>query len=102
MGRLRRPAADLAGAQRPERLLNPLFANRHALRLFTWHIMVVSLDLFVIGPLALANRSELWYWGGRIATLSSSLALVVYLNRNPQSFGKLIGRWVVSLRHRPR
>jgi hypothetical protein len=83
------------GLRRPEALLNPLFANRHALRLFTWHIVVVSLDLFVIGPLALANKSALWYWGGRIATLSSSMALIAYLNRTPQSFGKLVGRWIV-------
>lgn len=81
--------------RRPQELLNPLFANRAAIRLFTLHIVVVSLDLFVIGPLAVANKSTLWYWGGRIALLSSSLPLATYLNRNPQSFGKLIGRWVV-------
>lgn len=80
---------------RPQELLNPLFANRAAIQLFTLHIVVVSLDLFVIGPLAVANKSTLWYWGGRIALLSSSLPLATYLNRNPQSFGKLIGRWVV-------
>ncbi|MGH9164994.1 MAG: hypothetical protein ACRDZW_05705 [Acidimicrobiales bacterium] len=79
----------------PEQLLNPLFANRAAIRLFTLHILVVSADLFVIGPLAVAHKSTLWYWGGRIALLSSSLPLATYLNRNPQSFGKLIGRWVV-------
>ena len=83
------------GYRRPRELLNPLFANRAAIRLFTLHIAVVSLDLFVIGPLAVANKSTLWYWGGRIALLSSSLPLATYLNRNPQSFGKLIGRWVV-------
>jgi predicted secreted protein len=83
------------GFRRPGELLNPLFANRHALRLFTLHIVVVSADLFVIGPLAVAHKSTLWYWGGRIALLSSSLPLATYLNRNPQSFGKLIGRWVV-------
>ncbi len=81
--------------RRPNELLNPLFANRAAIQLFTLHIVVVSLDLFVIGPLAIANKSTLWYWGGRIALLSSSLPLATYLNRNPQSFGKLIGRWVV-------
>lgn len=81
--------------RRPGELLNPLFANRAAIRLFTLHIVVVSADLFVIGPLAVANKSPLWYWGGRIALLSSSLPLATYLNRNPQSFGKLIGRWVV-------
>jgi len=83
------------GYRRPDRLLNPLFANRHALQLFAVHMVVVSADLFLIGPLAVANKSTLWYWGGRIAVLSSSLPLGAYLNRNPQSFGKLIGRWVV-------
>ncbi|MDQ4068473.1 MAG: hypothetical protein M3203_03195 [Actinomycetota bacterium] len=83
------------GYARPQGLLNPLFANRAALRLFVLHIVVVSADLFVIGPLAIAHKSTLWYWGGRIALLSSSLPLATYLNRNPQSFGKLIGRWVV-------
>ena len=83
------------GYRRPDQLLNPLFANRWALRLFVLHIVVVSADLFVIGPLAIANKSPLWYWGGRIALLSSSLPLATYLNRNPQSFGKLIGTWVV-------
>jgi predicted secreted protein len=83
------------GLKRPNELLNPLFANKAAIRLFTLHIVVVSLDLFVIGPLAIAHKSTLWYWGGRVALLSSSLPLATYLNRNPQSFGKLIGRWVV-------
>ncbi len=83
------------GLRRPEQLLNPLFGNRAAMRLFILHIVVVSADLFVIGPLAVAHKSTLWYWGGRIALLSSSLPLATYLNRNPQSFGKLIGRWVV-------
>ncbi len=83
------------GYRRPERLLNPLFSNRWAIRLFTLHIIVVSSDLFLIGPLAIANKSPHWYWGGRVALLSSSLPLATYLNRNPQSFGKLIGRWVV-------
>lgn len=83
------------GFSRPQELLNPLFANRAALRLFTLHIVVVSADLIVIGPLAVAHKSTLWYWGGRVALLSSSLPLATYLNRNPQSFGKLIGRWVV-------
>jgi predicted secreted protein len=83
------------GLRRPQELLNPLFSNRAAIRLFTLHIIVVSADLFVIGPLAVAHKSTLWYWGGRIALLSSSLPLATYLNRNPQSFGKLIGRWVI-------
>lgn len=83
------------GLRAPGELLNPLFANRWAIRLFILHIVVVSADLFVIGPLAVANKSTLWYWGGRIALLSSSLPLASYLNRNPQSFGTLIGRWVV-------
>ncbi|MDQ6726328.1 MAG: hypothetical protein M3066_09235 [Actinomycetota bacterium] len=82
------------GYRHPERLLNPLFANRHALRMFAIHTVVVSADLFVIGPLAVAHKSMLWYWGGRIAVLSSSLPLAAYLNRNPQSFGALIGHWV--------
>ena len=83
------------GFRQPEQLLNPLFANPVAIRLFTLHIVVVSADLFVIGPWAVANKSTLWYWGGRVALLSSSLPLATFLNRNPQSFGKLIGRWVV-------
>lgn len=83
------------GFRRPRELLNPLFGNRAAIQIFTLHIIVVSADLFVVGPLAVAHKSTLWYWGGRIALLSSSLPLATYLNRNPQSFGKLIGRWVV-------
>lgn len=83
------------GYRQPAKLLNSLFANRHALRLFAMHLVVVSLDLFVVGPLAVANKSTLWYWGSRTAVLSSSLPLAVYLNRNRESFGKLIGHWVV-------
>lgn len=83
------------GFRKPQELLNPLFSNRAAIRLFTLHIVVVSADLFIVGPLAVAHKSTLWYWGGRIALLSSSLPIATYLNRNPQSFGKLIGRWVV-------
>lgn len=80
--------------RKPDQLLNPLFANRVAIRLFILHIVVVTADLFVIWPLAITHKGPLWYWGGRIALLSSSLPLAAYLNRNPQSFGKLIGRWV--------
>ena len=80
------------GFKRPTELLNPLFSNKIAIRLFTIHIIIVSADLFVVGPLAIAHKSTLWYWGGRIALLSSSLPLATYLNRNPQSFGKLIGQ----------
>lgn len=83
------------GFKRPGELLNPLFANRIAIRLFTVHIIVVTSDLFLIGPFAIANKSTLWYWGGRIALLISSMPIVAFFNRNPQSFGKLIGRWVV-------
>lgn len=82
------------GFHQPKELLNPLFGNRTATLLFTAHIIVVSLDLFVCGPLALHYKSKLWYWGGRIALLSASLPLALYFNRNPQSFGKLIGVWV--------
>lgn len=82
------------GYRHPGRLLNPLFANRNALRLFALHTVVVSTDLFVIGPLAVAHKSQLWYWGGLVALLSTSLPLAAFLNRNPQSFGKLIGIWV--------
>ncbi len=49
----------------------------------------------MIGPWAVANKSTLWYWGGRIALLSSSLPIAAFFNRNPQSFGRLIGTWVV-------
>ncbi len=83
------------GLRRPDALLNPLFRNKYAQWLFAVHLLVVSADLFVCGPLALAHKSPLWYWGGRIALLSASLPLAAFLNRNPQSFGKLIGRWVV-------
>jgi len=86
----------IQGRRHPERLLNPLFANRLAINLFTLHIVVVSLDLFVIGPWAVANKSTLWYWGGSILLLSSSLPIAAFFNRNPQSFGRLIGTWVVA------
>jgi hypothetical protein len=82
------------GFRRPQELLNPLFGNRAAIIIFTYHIIVVSLDLFVCGPLALHYKSTLWYWGGRVALLMASLPLAFYFNRNPQSFGKLIGTWV--------
>ncbi len=82
------------GFNRPQELLNPLFGNRAAIIIFTYHIIVVSLDLFVCGPLALYYKSDLWYWGGRIALLTASVPLAFYFNRNPQSFGKLIGSWV--------
>ncbi len=82
------------GFRRPDELLNPLFRNRDAIKIFTFHLIVVSLDLFVCGPLALHYKSPLWYWGGRVALLSSSFPLAAYFNRNPQSFGKLIGYWV--------
>lgn len=82
------------GWKHPDRLLNPLFANKYALQLFLLHTIVVTADLFVIGPLAVTHKSPLWYWGGLVALLSTSLPLAAYLNRNPQSFGKLIGIWV--------
>jgi hypothetical protein len=82
------------GFRRPQDLLNPLFGNRQAIKIFTFHLIVVSLDLFICGPLSLHHKSTLWYWGGRIALLSSSFPLASYFNRNPQSFGKLIGYWV--------
>jgi hypothetical protein len=83
------------GYRRPQELLNPLFANRWAIRLFALHIFVVSAELFVVGPLAIAHKSTLWFWGGVTALLVSSMPIASYLNRNPQSFGGLIGRWVV-------
>jgi hypothetical protein len=82
------------GFVRPEQLLNPLFRDRQAIKIFTFHIVVVSLDLLVCGPLALHYKSTLWYWGGRVALMSSSFPLASYFNRNPQSFGALIGHWV--------
>jgi len=82
------------GFRKPETLLNPLFGNRQAIKIFTFHLFVVSADLLVCGPLALQYKSRLWYWGGRIALLLSSFSLASYFNRNPQSFGKLIGTWV--------
>jgi hypothetical protein len=82
------------GFRAPGTLLNPLFGNRYALWIFIFHIAVVSTDLFVCGPLSLMYKSRFWYWGGRIALLSCSMPLFAFLNRNPQSFGKLIGYWV--------
>jgi hypothetical protein len=82
------------GFFKPQELLNPLFGNRQAIKIFTFHLAVVSADLFVCGPLSLHYKSRLWYWGGRIALLMSSFPLASYFNRNPQSFGKLIGYWV--------
>jgi hypothetical protein len=82
------------GFCRPQELLNPLFGNRQAIKIFTFHLVVVSLDLLVCGPVSLHYKSRLWYWGGRIALLSSSFPLASYFNRNPQSFGALIGHWV--------
>jgi len=83
------------GYRAPQQLLNPLFANRWAIRMFALHIAVVTAMLFVIGPLAIAYKSTLWFWGGVVALLSSSMPIATYLNRNPESFGGLIGRWVV-------
>jgi len=82
------------GFRKPSELLNPLFANKIAIRLFTVHIVVVSADLFVIGPLAIAHKSPLYYWGGRCLLVTSALPIAAYLNRNPQTFGRFIGRWV--------
>jgi hypothetical protein len=82
------------GFRKPQDLLNPLFGNREAIKIFTFHLAVVSADLLVCGPLSLHYKSRLWYWGGRIALLMSSFPLASYFNRNPQSFGKLIGYWV--------
>ncbi|HEX4684372.1 MAG TPA: peroxidase family protein [Gemmatimonadaceae bacterium] len=82
------------GYYKPQDLLNPLFGNRQAITLFAFHILIVSLDLFVCGPLALHYKARTWYWGGRIALLMSSFPIAFYFNRNPQSFGKLIGYWV--------
>jgi hypothetical protein len=56
---------------------------------------VVSCDLFVIGPLAVAHKSPLYYWGGRCLLVTSALPIAAYLNRNPQSFGTFIGKWVM-------
>jgi hypothetical protein len=82
------------GFRRPQDLLNPLFGDRQAIKIFTFHLIVVTLDLIVCGPVSLHYKSKLWYWGGRMALLSSSFPLAFYFNRNPQSFGKLIGTWV--------
>jgi hypothetical protein len=84
------------GYRKPAELLNPLFGNKVAIRMFTVHIIVVSSDLFVIGPLAIANKSTLYYWGGRILLVSSSLPIAAYFNRNPQTFGTFIGKWVMA------
>lgn len=83
------------GYRAPQELLNPLFANRWAIRMFALHIFVVSVVLFVIGPLAIAHKSTLWFWGGVVALVTASMPIGSYFNRNPQSFGSLIGHWVV-------
>jgi len=83
------------GFRQPAELLNPLFGNKIAIRLFTIHIIVVSCDLFVIGPLAIAHKSTLYYWGGRVLLVSSSLPIAAFFNRNPQTFGNFIGKWVM-------
>jgi hypothetical protein len=83
------------GYRKPAELLNPLFGNKVAIRMFTIHIIVVSSDLFVISPLAIAHKSTLYYWGGRILLVSSSLPIAAFFNRNPQSFGGFIGKWVM-------
>ncbi len=82
------------GYRLPAHLLNPLMANRHALRLYTVHLVVCVVFLFAVGPWAIAHKSMLWYWGGTIAMLSISLPLAAFFNRNPQSFGSFIGQWV--------
>ncbi len=82
------------GYRRPKELLNPLFGNRIAIHLFAVHIVIVTVDLFVIGPWALAHKSLFWYWGSRIALFTWALPIAAYLNRNPQSFGQFIGHWV--------
>ena len=82
------------GFRRPAELLNPLFANRLAITMFAVHIAVASLVLFVIGPWAVTHKSTLWFWGGVIALMSTSLPIAAFFNRNPQSFGKPIGYWV--------
>lgn len=82
------------GFYRPNELLNPLFRDRQAMRIFVFHLVVVSADLFLCGPLSVHYKSPLWYWGGRVGLLSCSLPLAAYFNRNPQSFGTLIGQWV--------
>ena len=38
---------------------------------------------FVVGPLAIAHKATLWYWGGRIALLSSSLPIATYPQPQP-------------------
>lgn len=76
-------------------LLNPLFGNKVAIRMFTVHIFVVTCDLFVIGPLAIAHKSTFFYWSGRILLLNTALPIAAFFNRNPQTFGNFIGRWVM-------
>jgi hypothetical protein len=80
---------------KPAELLNPLFGNKIAIRMFTVHIIVVTCDLFVIGPLALAHKSTFFYWSGRILLLNASLPIAAFFNRNPQTFGNFIGKWVM-------
>ncbi len=78
----------------PDQLLNPLFRNPVARVLFAVHLGLCLLDLLVIGPWAIANKSTLWYWGMRTAMLLGSLPIGAFLNRNSESFGAFIGRWV--------
>ena len=82
------------GYRRPHKLLNPIFGNKAANTVFTYHLIIVTLVLFVCGPLALHYKSTLWYWGGNIALVTTSIPLAFYFNRTPQSFGKFIGTWI--------
>jgi hypothetical protein len=80
------------GFNHPEALLNPLFGNRQAIKIFTFHLIVVSSDLFVIGPMALHYKSRLVVLG------RSSRAVVGLVSRSRSTSigirsrsGKLIG-----------
>ena len=55
----------------------------------------MSAYLFAWGPLALAHKSRIWYWGGVVAMLFASVHIAAYLNRTKQTFGGLVGVWIV-------
>eukprot|EP00392_Amoebophrya_sp_AT5.2_P018255 g18760.t1 len=85
-------------------LLNPTFRHKNGQRMFYWHILVCVLHLFVAGSLAfvpLGSESDRPRPPIRLYVLSafvlwtSSAQLARSFNRNTQSFGCVIGYWVV-------
>src|ERR1035437_4846194 len=70
------------GFCRPQTQLSPLFGNRQAIKIFTFPLIVVSLDLLVCGPVSLHYKSRLWYWGGGLGLLFLSFPLAALFKSN--------------------